>query len=357
MLEMLLEGRVNFPPLTIRLLRAAQGVRDRGYDCLVEVAWKKQKARFAVELKSLSTPKAFRSAVTQMKTYPRTSIGLPMVMLPYLGEVQLKELEQEGVSGVDLCGNGVVTVPGEFSVLRTGNPNQFSTSAPIKNIYQKNSSMVGRLFLVRPQFNAVKDVVGEIRQRSLLVSRCQKSPLTFATVSKVIASMEEDLIIGRSGGRIRLLQADKLLEKLSQNYAPPKTRQRLRVKVESGGPDLLEFLTCQSRQLKLPMVATGTSSVGLYAVMQRGEMLSVYCPRADALLKQLRDRPDDRFPNLELIETEDDRPYFDPREDRGFCWASPVQVYLELMAGDKRDQETAIQVRDRILRDAGVKRP
>jgi len=31
----------------------------------------------------------------------------------------------------------------------------------------------------------------------------------------------------------------------------------------------------------------------------------------------------------------------DGRQEGNYWWASPVQVYLELMAGDKRDQETA----------------
>ena len=360
MMEMLREGRVSLPPLVIRFLKdQPETWFGRYLDALVEVSWGKQAVKFMVEMKSQSTPKVFQDAVGIVKAAiaKERSNRLPMVMLPYLSDAQLRELEQEGISGIDLCGNGVVTVPGGFSVFRAGKPNRFSSSAPIKNIYQKNSSMVGRVFLVRSQFEAVKDVVNEVRQRSLLVTRWQKSPLTFATVSKAIAGLEEDLIIGRSEGRIRLLQADKLLDKLSQSYAPPKTRERLRVKVESSGSTLLEFLMRQSEQLKLPIVATGASSVGQYAVMQRGEMLSVYCPRLGTLLQQLPARPDDRFPNLELIETEDDRLYFDAREERGFCWASPVQVYLELMAGDKRDQETAVQVRDRILRDAEAQRP
>ena len=49
--------------------------------------------------------------------------------------------------------------------------------------------------------------------------------------------------------------------------------------------------------------------------------------------------------------------YFDARRESGLVWASPVQTYLELNAGDKRDQETALQVRELILRgvqeDAG----
>ena len=51
------------------------------------------------------------------------------------------------------------------------------------------------------------------------------------------------------------------------------------------------------------------------------------------------------------METEDETVYFDAREERDFWWASPVQVYLELMAGDKRDQETAEQVKSLILKE------
>jgi hypothetical protein len=134
-------------------------------------------------------------------------------------------------------------------------------------------------------------------------------------------------------------------------------RGRLRLKVDPDGSSLLEFLIRQSGRRKLPMVATGASSVAKYAVMQRGGMLSLYCPRIAALPAQLRGCPDDRFPNLEWIETDDARVYFDARDERGFLWASPVQVYLELMAGDKRDQETAALVQDHLLRDAEAGRP
>ena len=57
----------------------------------------------------------------------------------------------------------------------------------------------------------------------------------------------------------------------------------------------------------------------------------------------------DRFPNLELQETDDETVYFDSQEQGHLRWASPTQVYLELMAGDKRDQETAQQLRSFIL--------
>jgi hypothetical protein len=58
----------------------------------------------------------------------------------------------------------------------------------------------------------------------------------------------------------------------------------------------------------------------------------------------------ERFPNLDLTWTDDATVYFDPQSRSGVPYASPVQAYLELMAGDKRQRETAEQVREYILR-------
>ena len=87
--------------------------------------------------------------------------------------------------------------------------------------------------------------------------------------------------------------------------------------------------------------------------MQRGEKLSVYCPLGDELISSLPSTTSSRFPNLEIIDTKDATAYFDAREDAGFFWASPVQTFLELMNGDKRDQETAEQIKASLLDNIG----
>jgi hypothetical protein len=121
---------------------------------------------------------------------------------------------------------------------------------------------------------------------------------------------------------------------------------QLKIKEE---PKMFRNLLAQiSQKTGLPVAATGTSSVSRYTVMQRGDLRSVYCPAIKPVLAKLPDSKSDRFPNLELIEVEEESVYFDAREEGGFFWASPVQVYLELMAGDKRDQETAEQLKPSI---------
>jgi len=351
MIDQLRRGKISLPPLSFRFLEVQpKEGGNRRLDAFVEATWRESTARFAVECKSISTPKAFQDGLNLMKSLSFLKGYRPMIIMPFLSELQLQELEKEGISGIDLCGNGVVIVPGKFSVFRSGGKNLFSSSAPIKNIYRKNSSMVGRVFLVRSAYDTVQEICSEVNRRNILVNRWDKRPMSLSTISKSLKNLEDDLIVERNG-IIRLIQPDKLLEKLSANYVPPKIKERVRLKISAENATIEELLLKQAKGLNLPVVAAGTSSVGQFAVMQRGDLLSVYCPRLEILLKRLSGSQSDRFPNLELIETEDETVYFDARQQDNFWWASPVQVYLELMTGDKRDQETAEQVRSFLLRD------
>lgn len=351
MIEQLRRGKVSLPPLSFRFLQGEpEAGGSRRLDALVEVSWREKIARFTVECKSISTPKAFQDGLNLLKSSSLPKGCQPILFLPFLSERQLQELEQEGINGIDLCGNGVVVVPGKFAVFRSGGENRFSSSAPIKNIYRKNSSMVGRIFLVRPSYDTVQEICTEINRRNMLVNRWEKRPMSLSTVSKSLKTLEEDLVIERKG-IIRLLQPDKLLENLSENHVSPNIKARVRLKVLENSGTIGELLLKQSQELGLPFVVSGTSSVAQYTVMQRGDLLTVYCPRMEMLLERLSGSQSDRFPNLELVETEDETVYFDARQEGNFWWASPVQVYLELMAGDKRDRETAEQVGLYILKN------
>lgn len=348
MLDRLKRGEIAFPPLSFRLLAIQPYAEGNILDALIEVSWDKSRAGFAVECKSLSTPKAFQDGLNTLKLSKRPKDYRPMLLMPFLNDQQLQILEQEGISGIDLCGNGIVMVPGLFSVFRSGGKNCFPSSAPIKNIYRKNSSMVGRAFFLRSCFGSVQEVLTEVNRSNLLVARWKKDPMSLSTVSKSLKALEADLIIERRDN-ICLLQPDLLLEKLGENYTPPNIKKRVLLKISEEGDMVREILQRQSKKIDLPIMASGMSSVSQYTVMQRGEIFSAYCPNLEILLERLPGNPSDRFPNLELIETEDETVYFDARDLDGFWWSSPVQVYLELSAGDKRDRETAEQIKSFLI--------
>jgi hypothetical protein len=329
LIRLLEEGQVPFPPLVFappRPLVAQEGGTDG--DVLLEARWGARAYRFVVACRSLDTPKAIAAAADEARRASRLLQANPMIFVPYLSPEQLSALEGQGISGLDLGGNGVLVVPDELLVYRTGFPNRGPRSAPIKNVYRGTSSVVARVFLLKSEHSSVNEVWAEIRQRG--------GRLTLGTVSKVCRSS------------LRLLQPDKLLDRLMENYAAPDIGARFVGKAVQSPEELRTALTAWQRETSGRAVLTGACSVDAYAVMAREPVQAFYCSDVKGALNWLGDgvRETPRFANLTLLETTAEFPYFDARPN---LTASPAQAYLELTTGDKRDCETADQVRRAVL--------
>jgi hypothetical protein len=320
-----------------------------GADFFVSVAWGTERFEFAVEAKVRSTPRVLDEALRQARRWASESGRLPMVVVPYLGEKRIERLEEEQVSGLDLCGNGLIIVPGRMLLRRTGQPNRYPDSQPARFAYRGATSLVPRIFLRRAVYSAVGQVRDEIERAG--------GAVVLSTVSKALARMADDLIVDRSEGRISLLQPDKMLDELARSFAAPRPERTAELKTPLPLADFFR----RARQAPagefdtLRLVLSGASSQDRYSGGLRADTLVVYTDDLDELKRRAGDawKPVDRFANLKVIETRDPTPFLDARpEDGGVAAASPVQAYLELAtAGDKRDTEMAGEIRARILRD------
>src|SRR5581483_472826 len=141
---------------------------------------------------------------------------------------------------------------------------------------------------------------------------------------------------------------EKLLDLLADNYVPPEMGRTFRGKCGLPPEALRERLAKEEAGGDVKVVLTGTSSVDAYAVMAREPVQSFYCTAIDKVVASVGGdiRETDRFANVTFQETRDDFVYFDRRPG---LVASPIQTYLELARGDKREKETADQVRRVIL--------
>src|SRR5438105_860269 len=118
--ELLARGEVALPPLVVeRVIQFPALDTTADTDTFVEFRWGDRTFPFVAECKRLFTPKAIADAAESVRRVARAAKVNPLVVVPYLAEEQLARLEQIGVSGLDLCGNGVLTIPGELLVLRT----------------------------------------------------------------------------------------------------------------------------------------------------------------------------------------------------------------------------------------------
>jgi len=249
---------------------------------------------------------------------------------------------------LDLCGNGIIVVKGALLVVRTGQPNRFPRSEPIRNVYRGDSSYVGRAFLAKPIYQTVGEIVTTIQDKGGSVS--------FATVSKVLKTLAADLIVERSEDQIKLIQPEKLLGQLAENYRPPKVIERFVGKIDVEDREIPTILTDAAKRIGSELLITGAASAARYSVLAREPVVAAYCdapPKEVLTASGIRFEETDRFPNVDLTYTTDKLPFFEPAPQDGVKYASAVQVYLELMAGDKRQRESAEQVGEYLTEKIG----
>ena len=144
-----------------------------------------------------------------------------------------------------------------------------------------------------------------------------------------------------------LLQSDELLDRLAGGFKPPRISARKPYRW--NGP--LKELLGRLRDWRHKLVLTGAASVERYGVMPREKAIECYCTAIEPIERGLGSELEEssRFPDLKLAETSDPTVLFDNRSEDAVSVASPVQCWLELQAGDKRQREAASGVRDRII--------
>jgi DNA-binding transcriptional ArsR family regulator len=205
------------------------------------------------------------------------------------------------------------------------------------------NSLVARAFLIQPRFRKVKDIAELLEQRG--------EGVALSTVSKALKRLEEDLVVTR-GDQIRLAQGDTILDRLVANYEPPSVESRFVGKAALEAGEMAQLLATAAAGLRGKVAVTGEASAEQYATMAREPLLSVYTTLSPSSLLDasgIKAKETQRFANLEIIQTSDRRVFSDVRCRNGVPFASPVQTYLELATGDKRQKDAANQVRDAIL--------
>lgn len=341
-----------FPPLLVRLIETKAAQKEGLGDAVLRATGDGQEYEFEAKFRSRSSPKVFEETVLRIAQWPKRQKRRPLLVVPYLRESQLNELQQRKLSGIDLCGNGVISVPGKLLVYRTGQPNRFPDSAPSKYAYRGATSLVARAFLCRPEFSSLADIEQEITARG--------GKVVISTVSKALKRLEEDLIIEREPGRFRLRKPDKLLDRLVDFYTSPKVTKTTTLTVRQPGrketarPSWARLLP--KTPVNTPFILSGRSSVEAYAVMGRQDWPVFYTTHLDALIQAWSGLIEEssRFVDLELRQTDDLTVYFDARLRNDVPYSSPLQAFLECSGGDKRERETAQDVRQLILREFGT---
>ena len=343
------QGKLDFLSVRFRPARMSGEVQARSYcDGVLDVMWQERSRPFVVEYKTASTPKIIDNAVAQAQQNARVTGLPPLIIVPFLTEERLRQLEEQGVSGIDLCGNGVIVAP-DFAVWRSGQPNLFKTSQPIKNIYRGTSSIFARCFLLQSEFSSITQLRAfALKHLAANVEENRVGVLTQSTASKVVQALDQELIVAKEAQRLRLVNAQALLTRLQLNYRSPEGA-RLTGKTTLSPAEIWRRIKRNEDVKPLRAVATGLSSAERYGVLSGGDKLALYVSSLDLAAERLEIKPTRVFPNIELIEDKNDLVYFDARQTNQESWASPIQTWIELASGLPRERGAAQTLEQALL--------
>jgi len=279
---------------------------------------------------------------------------VPLIIAPYIGKRQAKMLADKGISWIDISGNMSVRVSNQIYIERTGQRNRFPDTAPIKKIFQGTSSLVSRALLLKPEgFSSLYEVVDFINKRN--------ANITKSTVSKVLKSLEEELLVNRSRSLISVTSQEKLLDRLTEsyiNYIKRKESKTYRFSVQQPRYALLKRNVQKSNYLACGFYATQIKGLGV-----TNEIM--ICVRNMDQAKKDFDflEPDTEFGNVKLIENNDIEIWFNSVEIEltiesvikvTIPVVDDIELYLEMMADTPRGPKIAEQLKRRILEKADI---
>ncbi len=302
------------------------------------------------EIASVATPKNILQKSRQLSDYiskiNKPNI-IPLLIAPYIGKKQAQMLGEKGISWIDLSGNMSVRVSNRIYIERTGQTNRFPDTAPIKKIFQGTSSLVSRALLLKPEgFSSLYEVVNYINDRN--------ANITLSTVSKVIKSLEEELLINRNGTLISVVDQEKLLGKLTEGYINSTERKKRKT---------YRYATVDSKKLFFSFYERNIdyAASGFYAAQIKGlavtEQITLLVKDIEQVKTASRNNwikitPDAEFGNLNITEAKDPCVWFNVPQltSNREAVVDDIELYLEMVADTPRGPKIAEQLQKRILK-------
>jgi hypothetical protein len=341
----------QYEPLVIKRLEEQVNLAE-GYqvDAIIEFSVEEGPCFEAlVEIASVATPKNILQKSRELSDYIR-NINMPniipLIIAPYIGRKQAQMLEDKGISWIDLSGNMSIRVSNHICIERTGKRNRFPDTAPIKKIFQGTSSLVSRALLLKPEgFSSLYEIVDFINDRN--------ANITLSTVSKVMKTLEEELLVNRSGKCIYVVDKGKLLDRLVEGYINSIKRKRMKT---------YRYATDDSKKLLFGFYERNIdyAASGFYAAQIKGlaitEQISLFVKDIERVKTAVRNNwikitPDAEFGNLIITEAEDPGVWFNvlPLRTNREPVVDDIELYLEMMADTPRGPKIAEQLKQRIL--------
>lgn len=292
---------------------------------------------FVVQLQKSTGAAPVAAAAKALKEASRkvSKRGVPLLIVPFMGEVGKRVCVEAGIAWGDLSGNGRVIAP-RLRVIVDGRPNRFRAAGRPSNLFAPKSARVTRWLLMHPH--------EAFAQRHL----ARATDMTEGFVSRIVSNLAADGYVTREpSGAIRAKDPALLLDAWREAYQFSKHQiYRGHVAARSGDA-LLKFVADTLTAQGVDYAATGLAAAWAFTHFAAFRTTTVYVPEgpSPALFEQLGYRDDPRGANLWLVVPNDAGVFQGATNQAGVRCVHPVQAYVDLKEQPERSPEAAEHLR------------
>jgi len=216
-------------------------------------------------------------------------------------------------------------------------------------VFSGRTSRTLRVLLEKPRSWTITDIARDLTAESVRFREIAPSAridfgISLGSLSKAIASLEDQLWVRRRGAGIVVAEPSRLLQQWGEKYKG-RYRWRLRRSVQTNNPfgRDLQGITQGLEQLASPAYAfTGTIAASIEAPFIDIDMVDIFLAstETDAKLRSLKSQPG-IGPALRFIYPFDDGVFMYSKRIGKALVVSGVQAYLDLYARGGRDLKQA----------------
>jgi hypothetical protein len=352
------EGLRSQLPIKGLLGVSIQNVREQPeqpFDISFELCSGPNQVQVLGEIKPTFSPRLLEEIgpwIRRLKSL-RTDISVA-VLAPLLSPQAQAFCLQNGIDFLDLAGNVFINVPGKFTLQRSGMraPSQIgaeSQNVRSANVFSGRFSRVLRVLLQNPKSWTVTEIARELEAESTRFSeRFPKADVDFkvslGSVSKAVASLEEQLGVRRRGTAAIVAEPLRLLQQWGEKYKE-RYRWRLRSSFQTGNPfgrDLGAITKGIDPLMKGAYAFSGAIAAASDAPFVDIDVVDIFVLSGASAgeLRDFKSQPS-TGPTLRFIVPYDAGVFMYSKQVGAAPVVSPIQSYLDLYARGGRDLKQA----------------
>jgi len=316
-------------------------IKNQFYNKNVDGFFKVGKYEFIVEIKNDSNSAQVSSAIQSLENNRITSRAtlVPLVVVPFMGEVGRKLCEDSGVSWADLSGNADISSP-NLRILIGGQPNLYKKIGRPSSPFAPKSARIARWLLI----NADKSMT----QRELSFATNMDEGFTSRLVSRLEV---EGLVSRKKDGLIVVPDPNLLLDSWLEKYDFNKNHIIEGHIAARSSNKILQKISDLMLVEDIKHAATGLSGAWLYTKFTNFRIVTFYIDRqlSREIKKILGFREGKRGSNVWFVVPKDEGVFHCSEKVGDVICAHPVQVYLDLFGHPERAKEAADNLRKEFL--------